>query len=42
VSWSWRFEESIELPDGRKLRTLADAMAWLAKEEAKSPAVRLG
>jgi hypothetical protein len=27
-----RFEEPIELPDGRKLKTLAEAMAWLAKE----------
>jgi hypothetical protein len=26
----------------RSLRTLADAMAWLAKEEAKSPAMRPG
>ena len=30
--WSRRFEELIELPDARKLKTLADAMAWLAKE----------
>src|SRR5258705_9889964 len=36
VSWSRRFEEPIELPDGRKLRTLAEAMAWLAKEIPKS------
>jgi hypothetical protein len=36
VSWSRRFEESIELPDGRKLKTLAEAMAWLAKEVPKS------
>jgi hypothetical protein len=36
VSWSRRFEKPIELPDGRKLRTLADAMAWLAKEVPKS------
>jgi hypothetical protein len=36
VSWSRRFEEPIELPDGRKLKTLAEAMAWLAKEIPKS------
>jgi hypothetical protein len=30
------FEEPIELPDGRKLKTLAEAMAWLAKEIPKS------
>jgi len=36
MSWSRRFEEPIELPDGRKLRTLAEAMAWLAKEIPKS------
>ena len=36
MSWSRRFEESIELPDGRKLKTLAEAMAWLAKEIPKS------
>jgi len=36
VSWSRRFEEPIELPDGRKLKTLAEAMAWLAKEVQKS------
>src|ERR1700716_2101635 len=34
--WSRRFDEPIELPDGRKLRTLAEAMAWLAKEIPKS------
>jgi hypothetical protein len=32
VSWS----RPILLPDGRKLRTLAEAMAWLAKEVPKS------
>jgi len=32
VSWSRQFEEPIELPDGRRLKTLAEAMAWLAKE----------
>jgi hypothetical protein len=36
VSWSRRFEEPIELPDGRELKTLAEAMAWLAKEVPKS------
>jgi hypothetical protein len=36
VSWSRRFEEPIELPDGRKLKTLAEAMVWLAKEIPKS------
>jgi hypothetical protein len=36
VSRSRRFEESIELPDGRKLKTLAEAMAWLAKGVPKS------
>jgi hypothetical protein len=30
--WSRRFDEQIELPDGRKLRTLKEAIAWLAKE----------
>jgi hypothetical protein len=32
TSWSRRFDEPIELPDGRKLRTLKEAIAWLAKE----------
>jgi hypothetical protein len=32
MSWSRRFDEPVELPDGRKLRTLADAIAWLAME----------
>ena len=36
MSCSRRFEELIELPDGRKLKTLAEAMAWLAKEVPKS------
>jgi hypothetical protein len=36
VSWSRRFEEPIELPDGRKLKTLAEAMAWPAEEIPKS------
>jgi hypothetical protein len=42
VSWSRRFEEPIELSDGRKLKTLAEAMAFLAKEisfRAKCPKV---
>ncbi len=26
MSWSRRFEEPIELPDGRKLKTLAEAV----------------
>jgi hypothetical protein len=30
------FDEQIELPDGKKLRTLKDAIAWLAKEIPKS------
>jgi hypothetical protein len=34
--WSRRFGEPIELPDGRKLRTLKEAIAWLAKEIPKS------
>jgi hypothetical protein len=29
---SRRFDEPIELPDGGKLKTLAEALAWLAKE----------
>jgi hypothetical protein len=36
MPWSDRFNEPIELPDGRKLRTLKEAIAWLAKEIAKS------
>jgi len=36
VSWSRRFEEPILLPDGRKLRTLRDAINLLAKEIPKS------
>jgi hypothetical protein len=34
--WSRRFDEPVELPDGGKLRTLKDAIAWLAKEIPKS------
>jgi hypothetical protein len=36
MSWSRRFDEPIELPDGRKLRTLKEVIAWLAKEIPKS------
>lgn len=36
MSWSRRFDEPIELPDGRKLRTLKEAIAWLAKDIPKS------
>jgi hypothetical protein len=43
VSWSRRFDEPIELPDGRKLKTLAEAIAYLAetvpKAERKHPKV---
>jgi hypothetical protein len=35
MSWSRQFDEPIELPDGRKLRTLKEAIAWLAKEILK-------
>jgi hypothetical protein len=34
--WQRKFEEPIVLPDGRKLKTLAEAMAWLAKDVPKS------
>ena len=34
--WSRRFDEPIELSDGRKLQTLKEAIAWLAKEIPKS------
>jgi hypothetical protein len=36
VSWSRLFDEPILLPDGRKLRTLGEAIDWLAKEIPKS------
>ena len=36
VPWSRRFDEPIKLPDGGKLVTLKDAIAWLAKEVPKS------
>jgi hypothetical protein len=32
ANWKRRFDEPIKLPDGRKLVTLKDAIAWLAKE----------
>jgi hypothetical protein len=35
-SWKSKFDEPIVLPDGRKLRTLKEAIAWLAKEIPKS------
>jgi len=35
-SWKSKFDEPVELPDGRKLRTLAEAIVWLAKEIPKS------
>jgi hypothetical protein len=34
--WSRRFDEPIILPNGKKLLTLKDAIAWLAKEIPKS------
>jgi hypothetical protein len=34
--WQRTFDEAIELPDGGTLRTLADAIAWLAKEIPKA------
>jgi hypothetical protein len=34
--WRRRFDEPIPLPGGRKLVTLKDAIAWLAKEVPKS------
>jgi hypothetical protein len=36
MSWSRRFDEPIILPNGKKLVTLKDAIAWLAKEIPKS------
>ena len=36
MSWSRRFDEPIILPNGKKLLTLKDAIAWLAKEIPKS------
>jgi len=36
MSWSRRFDEPIILPNGKKLVTLKEAIAWLAKEVPKS------
>jgi hypothetical protein len=36
VPWSIRFAPPITLPNGRKLVTLKDAIAWLAKEIPQS------
>jgi hypothetical protein len=36
VPWSTRFVPPIKLPNGRKLVTLKDAIAWLAKDVPKS------
>ena len=36
ADWSRRFDEPIILPNGKKLMTLKDAIAWLAKEVPKS------
>jgi hypothetical protein len=36
TGWKQRFNEPIKLPDGRKLVTLRDAIAWFAKEVPKS------
>jgi hypothetical protein len=34
--WKRAFDAPIKLPDGKNLVTLADAIAWLAKEVPKS------
>jgi hypothetical protein len=36
VSWSWRFDEPIVLEDGTTLRTLRDAVQYLAKTVPKT------
>ena len=36
ANWKRRFDEPIGLPDGGKLLTLKDAIAWLAKEVPQS------
>jgi hypothetical protein len=36
VSWSREFEEPIPLPDGKRLNTLREAVAYLAKAVPKS------
>jgi len=40
VSWSRRFDEPIPPPNGKKLRTLKDAIAWLATEVPKAEQAR--
>jgi len=34
VSWSRRFDEPIELPDGRKLKTLAEAIGVAGERDS--------
>ena len=34
--WQRRFDDPIALPDGKQLKTLADAIAWLAKHVPKA------
>jgi hypothetical protein len=36
MPWSTRFAPPITLPNGEKLATVKDAIAWLAKEVPKS------
>jgi len=36
MNWHRKFDEPIELPDGKKLRTLKEAIAWLAKDIPRS------
>jgi hypothetical protein len=36
MSWSRQFDEPIETPDGKRLRTLREAVAYLAKTVPKS------
>ena len=36
MSWFGRFEEPVELPDGRRLRTLAEAMAGESDSEVRA------
>ncbi len=36
ADWSRHFDEPVQLPDGGELRTLQEAIAWLAKEVPKS------
>jgi len=35
ADWSRHFDEPVQLPDGGELRTLQEAIAWLAKEVPK-------